>query len=431
MRARPSSPASSFRTADFTSPLTVPGGEVAGAQVVRELSAEVALTVWQTLRSVLLWAGEIPAHRGELFERAAMEQWERELLEGTFDADLRHPLAVIVGELAKPEAAAPEHLAHACVCVTEWALAHRSIRTALAFIEAAALCWPEHPRYAWMAGRILRAHGHLREAEQWIKRAARVAAKTGDWETHTLSLNSLGNVFYEAGNYLESGRTLREALRIARRHRLKKREGEILHDLFVLTTWSGELDRAENYAREAFEIYRLGHHRLAALAHDVAVLWMKRGHFSRALFVLRELPPYIHAPEERSRVYAVLARAAAACGQERLFMDAWKEAWDFFDDPITERRAAPDYVELGLGASSLKKWDMAEAALNRAIQLATGTGEADVRVRAESALAAVSARRVAEHEQSVADARAEPETDRLASGFLMSLQETELSAVAA
>lgn len=112
-------------------------------------------------------------------------------------------------------------------------------------------------------------------------------------------------------------------------------------------------------------------------------------------------------------------------------MDAWKEAWDFFDDPITERRAAPDYVELGLGASSLKKWDMAEAALNRAIQLATGTGEADVRVRAESALAAVSARRVAEHEQSVADARAEPETDRLASGFLMSLQETELSAVAA
>ena len=431
MRASPSRPGHPFRNADFTSPLTIPGGEVAGTEIVRELPAELALTVWQALRSVLMWAAEIPAQRGDLFEPRAMEQWERELLEGTFDTDLRYPLAVIIGELADPEAASPEQLAHACLCVTEWGLARNATRTALAYSEAAALCRPDHPRYAWMAGRLLRTHGFLREAEQWIKRSVRVAGSTGDWETQTLGLNSLGNVFYETGNYLLSGRTLRDALRVARKHRFVQREGEILHDLFVLTTWSGELDRAEQYARDAFEIYRCGHHRLAALAHDVAVLWMKRGHFSRALFVLRELPPYITAPEERSRVYAVLARAAAACGQERLFMDAWKEAWDFFDDPVRERRAAPDFVELGLGASSLGKWEMAESALNRAVLLAGRTGEADVRVRAENALVAVSARRVAEHEQSFSDAQLEPEADRLASGFLLSLQQAELSVAAA
>lgn len=431
MRTTPSRQVSALRSADFTSPLTIPGGEVAGAQVVRELPAEVALTVWQVLRTVLLWAGEIPAQRGDLFERRAMERWEMELLEGTFDADLRYPLAVIIGELADPEAALPEHLAHACLCVTEWSLARRATRTALGFSEAAALCWPEHPRYAWMAGRLLRSHGYLREAEQWIKRSVRVAGNVGDWETQTLGLNSLGNVFYEAGNYPVSARTLREALRVARKHRLTQREGEILHDLFVVATWSGELDRAEQYAREAFDIYKTGHHRLAALAHDVAVLWMMRGHFSRALYVLQELPAFVHAPDERARVYAMLARAAAACGQERLFTHAWDEAWSFFEDPIAERRAAPDFVELGLGASSLRKWEIAESALERAIRIATVTGEADVRVRAENALRAVAARRVAENQRSQVDARQLPGADHLASGFLVSLQEGELSPAAA
>jgi tetratricopeptide (TPR) repeat protein len=431
MRANPFHPGTAHRSTDFTSPLTVPGGEVAGTEIVRELPPELALTVWQVLRSVLLWAAEVPAQRGDLFEARAMEEWEAELLQGTFDTELRYPLAVIVGELANPEAASPEQMAHACLCVTEWGLAHNATRTALAFTEAAALCRPDHPRYAWMAGRMLRSHGYLREAEQWIKRSVRVAASRGDWEAQTLGLNSLGNVFYEQGNYPQSMRTLGEALRIVRKHRLTQREGEVLHDLFVVATWSGELDRAEQYAREAFNIYRAGHHRLAALAHDVAVLWMMRGHFSRALFVLQELPPYIHAPDERTRVYAVLARAAAACGQERLFMRSWDEAWSFFNDPTAEKRAAPDLVELGLGASSLRKWEMAESALERAIRIASVTGEADVRLRAENALQAVVARRVAENERSQSDVRQAPSADQLASGFLLSLQESGLSAAAA
>lgn len=431
MRASPLRTGFIGRTADFTSPLTIPGGEVAGTEVVRELAPEVALIVWQVLRSVLLWAAEIPAQRGDLFEPRAMEQWELELLEGTFDADLRCPLAVIVGELGACDDGSPEQVAHACLCVTEWGLAHNAIRTALAFTEAAALCRPDHPRFAWMTGRLLRSHGHLKEAEQWIKRSVRVASSKGDWEAQTLGLNSLGNVFYEQGNYPQSMRTLGEALRSARKHRLAQREGEILHDLFVVATWSGDLDRAEQYAKNAFDIYKAGHHRLAALAHDVAVLWMMRGYFSRALFVLQELPSYIHAADERTRVYAMLARAAAACGQERLFARAWDEAWNFFSDPVAEKRAAPDLVELGLGASSLLKWEMAEAALTRAVRIASATGEADVRMRAESALEAVSARRVAENERSQADTRQLPSADHLASGFLLSLQESGLSAAAA
>jgi tetratricopeptide (TPR) repeat protein len=418
------------RSADFTTPLTIPRGAVAGADLVRELAPEVALPVWQTLRSVLLWAGEEPAMRGDLFERCAMADWERELLEDTWEPDVRCPLAVLVGELGRLAEGSPETIARACLCVTDWALEHGHVATALAFAEAAALAWPQHPRYSWMAGRLMRAHGRPREAELWLKRAERAAASLGDWEAQTLAFNSLGNVYYEMGNYPRAQRTLREALRVARRHRLRQREGEILHDLFVLSTWSGELEAAEQLARETYDIYQSGHHRLPALVHDVAVLWMMRGHFARALFVLQELPPFITAPQERARVLSMLARAAAACEQEPLFLESWSRVWEIFEDPMMRRRAAPDLIELGLGASSLGKWEMAEHALNRALDLATQTGESDVQMRAEAALEAVRARRVAEHERNPIDVRNPPTSDALATGFLTCLHETALTAAA-
>jgi tetratricopeptide (TPR) repeat protein len=430
MRATPSRRTSAFRAADFTSPLTIPGGEVAGAHVVRELPAEVALTVWQVLRSVLLWAAEIPAQRGDLFERRAMEDWERELLEGTFDVDLRYPLAVIVGELADPEAASPEQLAHACLCVAEWSLARRATRTALGFSEAAALCWPDHPRYAWMVGRLLRTHGYLREAEQWIKRSVRVAGNTGDWETQTLALNSLGNLLYESGKYPESVRTLEDALRASRKHHLRAQEGEILHDLFAVTMWGGDVARAEGLAQAAYDIYRTGHHRLPALAHDVAVLWIKREQFERAFTVLKELPAFFeHHPEERIRVLASLARTAGACGDQVVFLQACGEAEALAEDPYVSIRSAPAMLEIGLGAWDLRAWDTAERALETAIRLAVMAGEADVRVQAEAILDAVRERSCPQSERKPVTSRAAVASDALASGFLTSLQTVGLSAV--
>lgn len=418
------------RSADFSTPLTIPGGDLAGADVVRELPPEVALPVWQTLRSVLLWAGEEPAMRGDLFEPCAMEDWERQLLEDDWEPDVRCPLAVLVGEMGRLAEASPETMARTCLCVTDWALEHGYVATALAYAEAAALAWPQHPRYSWTAGRLIRAYGNQREAEMWLKRAERAAASLGDWDAQALASNSLGNVYYELGNYPRAQKTLRDALRVARRHRLRNREGEILHDLFVVLTWSGELEAAEQLARETYEIYQSGHHRLPALVHDVAVLWMMRGHFARALFVLQELPPFISAPGERARVLSMLARAAAACSKEGLFLDAWAQATEIFEDPALRRRAAPDFIELGLGASSLGKWDMAEQALRSALELAVSVGESDVRARAETALAAVEARRIAEHDRNPIDVRNPPATDAMATGFITCLYETGLTAAA-
>jgi tetratricopeptide (TPR) repeat protein len=418
------------RSADFSTPLTIPGGELAGADVVRELPPEVALPVWQTLRSVLLWAGEEPAMRGDLFEPCAMEDWERQLLEDDWEPDVRCPLAVLVGEMGRLAEASPETMARTCLCVTDWALEHGYVATALAYAEAAALAWPQHPRYSWMAGRLMRAHGRPREAEMWLKRSERAAASLGDWEGRTLALNSLGNVHYGSGSYRQAAKVQKEALKVARRHRLREREGEVLHDLFVATWYMGEHEEAEQYARAALEHYKSGHPRLAALAHDVAFSWVAQGYYARALSVLHDLASYFENPSERIRVLASAARAAGGSGNAKLFATVANDIWALAEQVDAVQGAGAALVELARGATSLEQWDVAERALQRALDIARVRAEADVRGEADEALAAVRVHRLAAPVQNKLDVTPFPRLDNLASGLVRTLRASAASVAA-
>ncbi|HEX6037178.1 tetratricopeptide repeat protein [Longimicrobium sp.] len=425
-RRRPGRP----RNADFTAPLTIPGGAVAGADLVRELPAEVSLSVWQTLRSVLLWAAEDPGLRGDLFEPCAMTEWETELLENDWDADVRCPLAVLVGQLGRQGDASAETIAHACLSVTDWALEHGYVATALAYAEAAALSWPQHPRYAWLAGRLMRAHGRPREAEAWLKRAERAANRLADWEGRTLSLNSLGNLYYGMGNYSQAAKMHRDALKVARRHRLRKREGEILHDLFVATWYMGYAEEAEQYARAALEVYKDGHPRLATLAHDVAFSWVAEGYYGRALTVLQGLERYFELPSERIRVLASIARAAGGCNATEMFSSAAKEIWTLADRQDAGQGVAAALVELARGATSLAKWDIAEEALLKAREVAVLRSEEDVVAEADDALSAVSAHRAAAPARSTLDTVPSQRLDTLANGLVVTLRATAVPVAA-
>lgn len=413
------------RAAAFTSPLTVPGGALAGADVVRELAPEVALPVWQTLRSVLMWAAEEPAQRGGLFEPCAMADWERQLLQETWEPDVRCPLAVLVGELSRPAEASLETMARACLCVTDWALERGHVATALAFAEAAALSWPQQPRFSWMAGRLLRIHGRPREAEQWLKRAERTASTAGDWEARTLALNSLGNAHAETGNYKRAIHSQNRALRVARKHRLREREGEVLHDLFVAVAHAGDLENAEEYARGALDIYSSGHPRLLALAHDVAVLWMERGQFTRALPVFLEISAHFTEPDERMLVISSTARASGACGDEELFSRLASEAVSLAERPGAGHLVPRSLYLLGLGAWSLELWARAEQLLARAESTAKERNEADIVADASTALDAVRQRRPV-GSQTMLPLRMKPGRDTLAGQVVATLKDASV-----
>ncbi len=200
---------------------------------------------------------------------------------------------------------------------------------------------------------------------------------------------------------------------------MREREGETLHDLCVVSTSRGDLDAAERLASEAFEIYRDGHPRLPALVYDCAVIWMERGQFSKALHVLRVLPPFMEEPHERAWAAAMLARAAAACGDEQMFDQALAQAWELLEESAS-RSAVPACVELGVGASSLHRWDQAEQALRHARKIASNTGEAEP--RADVALDAVAAGRVAERDRDPDDAQNPPTDDGMAASFVAALR---------
>jgi tetratricopeptide (TPR) repeat protein len=403
--------------ADFTSPLTLPGGTVSGAELVRELPADVALPVWHTLRSVLLWSQVPPGARAALFEDGAMEAWEAEVLTGTLEESVRSPLAVLARELSTPEEASPQQIAWACFCVTEWALGRRATATAMVFAETAALAWPEHPRYAWAAGRLMRTHGKLRDAETWMRRAIRLSVQCADWQMQILGLNSLGNVLHEAGRNPEAVRVLTNGLRIARRHRQRDAEGELLHDLLVVSVWGGDLDDAERYARLAGEIYQDGHPKLAAFAHDVTFLWLKRGNYAGALEVMRKLLTRLDGVEDRLRVLASAVRAAGGCGAADVFEEMWTEAVGILDDARVEFRFAGAIYELGLGAAGLGRWTAAENMLRRAHAVACARGEMDVIVRSEAALESVRLRQAPEPERTTADEQGRLPLNPLVSRF--------------
>jgi tetratricopeptide (TPR) repeat protein len=279
-----------------------------------------------------------------------------------------------------------------------------------------------------MTGRLLRTHGFRREAEQWIKRSIRVAGNTGDWETQTLALNSLGNVFAEAGNYRLAAQTHSQALRIARKHRLREREGEVLHDLFVATAYSGDLDTAEEYARGALEIYRAGHSRLLLLAHDIAVLWMERGQYDRAWPVLLALSDHSGSPRDRILVLASGAWAAGMCGEEAQYNRIAQLVLDMANQSPGRQGVPRALYELALGAWALERWATAEDLAFRAGEVARAGGEADILVEAETTLAAIRQRRAAPPSKSLA--QRSPARETLTRTFVATLQTVSMAAEA-
>lgn len=175
-----SAPAS--RAPEAPSPATGPA-----AAPDRALPDVVGAAVERGLRYVQGW---VDGGAGAI-DGTELAGWERELLLGEWDPGARLPLAVLARELTDPAGAERERVAWACLCVTEWALESGAVTPGLAFAEAAARAWPDQGRYAWAAGRLLRAHGREADAETWLRRAAQLAERAGDWEGQARSLAEL------------------------------------------------------------------------------------------------------------------------------------------------------------------------------------------------------------------------------------------------
>ena len=409
------------RPDDGTAP-GFPAGTPLPPEMPGELAPHVAFAVWQVLRTVTLWNAEPEPRPREMFDRAYMEAWERRLLTAPLEPEVRFPLAVIVAELAGDDPGAGE-LSWACICVADWALGRGARRAALAFAEAAAHAAAEHPRYAWISGRMMRTHGDPRRAERWLRRALRLSTAQRDWETQARALTSLGNLCVETGRYPDARDFHLRALRIARRQHLREQEGMALHDLFVIATEEGNRAEAERHARGALEAYRHETARVARLAHDVAYWWMDQGYYARALQVFTALRERFARPDDELRVVGNIARAAGGCGDRAAFEAAFEDARRLRARLVSRATLATALLELAYGAVALGEWDRASVLAGDAAEAARERGEGTVLKRADELLRAV--REPAPGLAAVAERRestAAP-ADRLAAALVASLRE--------
>lgn len=410
---------------DFAYRLVVrpPGAE--GASVLVEVPDEMAMHVLKALRLALAWSGP-PGTHAPMLRRAEMDRWEAEVVALPRHDGLWEPLVVLAGQLRRPARAQAAAVGKSCLAVAEWATGAGAVETALLFAEAAALAWPENARLAWVAGRLFRTHGRYRHAEYWLRRAARVAVWGDDFETQDLALNSLGNLFSQQGSFVDALTYLTRALSVARKHRTKDRQAAVTHDLFAVAVLTGDHSRAERLAVGAFRLYGPGHPNLPKLAHDVAQLWLRQGRFPLALPVLRVLLRFFDPPQDRVRVLASIARAAAACGEREIYRRAWIDAWSVVHQPTPEVAAVLPavLVDLGMGAASLGDWPHATEAFSLALDTAEASGAHEEAAHAEAGL-----QRAARQERLEMTRRAPSgPAAQLSDAFVHSLEEAEADA---
>jgi tetratricopeptide (TPR) repeat protein len=409
----------------FSTSLAPAGADLPGAAILAELPSEHALLIWDVLRAVLLFAGG--ADERAWWSAEQMRSWEEAILADAALAEAaRAPLSAVVGELADPRECDVARLSWACLCLCDWAVESGATETALAWAEAAALAWPANARLAWIAGKMFRTHGRFTEAKQWLRRAARLAVWSKDWEVQARALIALGNLCLYSGAHSRARAIHRRALRIARRHHLREQEAMALHDLFVIAVESGRFEDAEQLAPNVLASYGSGNAHLRQFAHDVAYFWMARGRFSNALPILLAILPFFERPAERLRVLATAIRAAGGAGERMTFQQLWSEASAIAELPEAEPMLASSLLEMSYGASSLEDPRSARDCLRKAMSAAQAFGESDVLIKAETALARIENSEAAEPLAVPSRVPRSDERNCFAAELIRSLATTEL-----
>jgi hypothetical protein len=166
---------------------------------------------------------------------------------------------------------------------------------------------------------------------------------------------------------------------------------------------------------------RSGHRRLPVLAHDVALLWMERGYFGRALPVFEAVRPYIDKPGERILVCCNLARCAGVEGEAGLYSRMAAEVRELAQAALPGMIPAGVYTNLALGAAGLRRWEEAEKAALLAAEAATAREEADQVAVIPSILESIRLHRFADVPAPPESPLEEQAARSLAAGFVESL----------
>lgn len=363
-----------------------------GLAILDELTDDLGLVLWRSLRNVLTWARTPAGQRAGLFAGAAAPIRQGDLAHLSLDPELHAPLSVIVALLEAPEKADISRLSNACRRVALWAEDRGSLATALDYAQAAAAVAPDVALLSYHVGRVARRLADYDRAEGWFLRAIIQGRQQKDWRAYALAFSGMGNLFVQKGNFPEARRFHQRCLRAAVRYSLRDLEGDAAHDLFVVSVETGAYSEAEEFAHRAFTTYSAADQPVIRLAKDVAYFWNLKGLYRQALELSSALLPHYPAPGHRAFILADMARAAGGVGDRVLFQKVWDEVWDMDESGTADDAMGPVLLDLAYGATSLGDWSDAESAAQRALTISTRRKEGRVCIMAERVLAAIQTR---------------------------------------
>jgi tetratricopeptide (TPR) repeat protein len=254
---------------------------------------------------------------------------------------------------------------------------------------------PEHPRLAYSVGRLARDRGEYARAESWLRTSIRLARGI-DWHTYALAYLSLGTLYQQLGNLPAARSVTLRGYRTSVRRRVRPLQGVALHNLFTIATEMLDFERAQQFALAASLRYGPNHPRFPMLVHDVGCFWMFHGCFERAADVFELVLPRLAAPENRVLTLGTLARAAAAAGRTAVYRSSFAEAESLLGLEVgVPERAAQVWLDLARAAASAGDYAQAEAAAQRAVEVAAPLRLGQIRMEVEVVLASVRAARTA------------------------------------
>ncbi|HEX6747941.1 MAG TPA: hypothetical protein VF092_11675 [Longimicrobium sp.] len=341
-------------------------------QVLAEIPTPVGVILWQSVRDVTLWS-EIPdENREELFTHDAAHRRLSDLLSAGAEPALEVSLTTLAALVGAPGAASPEIVSLVCIQISRWAEGRGLWGTAMAYAQAAALATPLDSNPALFAGSLALRWRRSARAETWLRRAIGLARRGREWGVYAAAYVEMGALYARRAQPAQAHRFYVQGLRAARRHGLVLTRGAALHGMLRLAMETGALEEGERYARAAIRAFGRGNPRLPELVHDVAYLWVRRENYVRAIPMLQRLLPARVEPVERALTLALLARAAAGDGNQRLYQEAWLDAWAIINRRFgEEEKHGRALLELARASALFRDWAHVEQAVRLATTLAT------------------------------------------------------------
>lgn len=363
------------------------GSEILDSEIVlHEFPDDLGLYLWKSVRTVRLW-GEVGDRRSHVFDPEAFARRITQLRALPLDRDLRESLETAASILGGDDVGL-ETIVTACRHIASWAEARGALGTALEFTQAAALLQPGDAELVHSVAQLARRRGEYARAESWYRQAIATARRTHEWITLATAYLELGRTFLQRGNLPAARQTLIRGVRAATRHSLWEERALLSHELARLAMQTERPAEVVRSGRAALEAYGADHPRLARLAADLGVFWVRSGYPREGVRVLEAVDTSRLDPVERLERAAAFVRAAGASHQPEEVRAAWDDAMLALEEPGVAREAAPALLDLALGAAAAGELDLARKAAERACRAAELRSDGTTREAAEALLRA-------------------------------------------